>query len=186
MAVLFRNEESAMREKLVAHDIVSTFGRTTATAMATDRPKRSASNRLLRTGRKTQWHCETLWIASSRSYFNEGNTVEQLVLDTLTDQDNQCCVAEPPADYLDSHLTLQISHLKWRFVPAEELPRQHSDVLVESMVRDAQVVTFDREWFILHHRVMRKTTDDQIAIAMVGETRLKFPSLRAVSMDNGF
>lgn len=73
------------------------------------------------------------------TYFNEENTVEQLVPDTLTDRDNQWCVAEPQADYLDSHLTLQISSLKWRFVAAEELPRQHSDVLVESMVRDALI-----------------------------------------------
>lgn len=73
------------------------------------------------------------------SYFNEENTVEQLVLDTLSDRDNQWCVAEPQADYLDSHLTLHISNLKWRFVAAEELPRQHSDVLVESMVRDALI-----------------------------------------------
>ena len=73
------------------------------------------------------------------TYFNEENTVEQLVLDTLTDRDNQWCVAEPQTDYLDSHLTLQISSLKWRFVAAEELPRQHSDVLVESMVRDALI-----------------------------------------------
>ena len=73
------------------------------------------------------------------TYFNEENTVEQLVLDTLSDRDNQWCVAEPQADYLDSHLTLQISSLKWRFVAAEELPRQHSDVLVESMVRDALI-----------------------------------------------
>ncbi len=61
------------------------------------------------------------------------------MLDTLSDRDNQWCVAEPQADYLDSHLTLQISSLKWRFVAAEELPRQHSDVLVESMVRDALI-----------------------------------------------
>jgi type I restriction enzyme R subunit len=73
------------------------------------------------------------------SCFNEENTVEQLVLDTLTDKDSQWCVAESQADYLDSHLTLHISNLKWRFVSAEELPRQHSDVLVESMVRDALI-----------------------------------------------
>jgi type I restriction enzyme R subunit len=73
------------------------------------------------------------------TYFNEENTVEQLVLDTLSNRDNQWRVAEPKADYLDSHLTLQISSLKWRFVSAEELPRQHSDVLVESMVRDALI-----------------------------------------------
>lgn len=28
------------------------------------------------------------------TYFNEGNTVEQLVLDTLSDRDNQWCVSE--------------------------------------------------------------------------------------------
>lgn len=39
------------------------------------------------------------------TYFNEENTVEQLVLDTLTDKDSQWCVAEPQADYLDSRLT---------------------------------------------------------------------------------
>ncbi len=78
--------------------------------------------------------------------FNEENTVEQLVLDTLTDRDSQWCVAEPQADYLDSPFTtqtsnssLQTSNFKWRFVSAEELPRQHSDVLVESMVRDALI-----------------------------------------------
>ena len=76
---------------------------------------------------------------SEMTYFNEENTVEQLVLDTLTDKDNQWRVADPQADYLDSHLTLHISNLKWRFVAAEELPRQHSDVLVESMVRDALI-----------------------------------------------
>jgi len=73
------------------------------------------------------------------TYFNEENTVEQLVLDTLSDRDNQWCVSEPQADYLDSHHTLQKTSLKWRFVSAEELPRQHSDVLVETFVRDALI-----------------------------------------------
>jgi type I restriction enzyme, R subunit len=31
------------------------------------------------------------------SYFNEENTVEQLVLDTLTDQDNQWCATPSSA-----------------------------------------------------------------------------------------
>lgn len=46
--------------------------------------------------------------------FNEDNTVEQLILDTLTANG-------------------------WKYIPAEELPRQHSDVLVEPMVRDALI-----------------------------------------------
>lgn len=44
----------------------------------------------------------------------------------------------------------------------------------------------DRDRFILHHRVMVKSTDNQVAFAMVGETKQKFPTLRAVSMDKGF
>ena len=44
----------------------------------------------------------------------------------------------------------------------------------------------DRDRFILHHRVMEKSTDDQVAVAMVDETRQRFPALRAVSMDKGF
>jgi hypothetical protein len=44
----------------------------------------------------------------------------------------------------------------------------------------------DQNRFILHHRVMVKTTDDKVAFAMVGETKQKFPTLRAVSMDKGF
>jgi len=44
----------------------------------------------------------------------------------------------------------------------------------------------DQDRFILHHRVMVKSTDDRVAFAMVGETKQKFSKLRAVSMDKGF
>ncbi len=45
--------------------------------------------------------------------FNEENTVEQMVLDTIC------------------------KGMDWRFVPADDLPRQHSYALVEPMVREA-------------------------------------------------
>jgi len=73
------------------------------------------------------------------SDFNEENTVEQMVLDTLCGKAESNLIAEPQADYLSSHIALHTSNLSWRFVPADELPRQHSDVLVESMVRDALI-----------------------------------------------
>ena len=64
--------------------------------------------------------------------FNEENTVEQMVLDTLCGSVTSNMVAEELAGYG--------GEIKgWRFVAAEELPRQHSDVLVESMVRDALI-----------------------------------------------
>jgi len=64
--------------------------------------------------------------------FNEENTVEQMVLDTLCGGVTSNMVAEELASYGGEVKS-------WRFVAAEELPRQHSDVLVESMVRDALI-----------------------------------------------
>jgi len=64
--------------------------------------------------------------------FNEENTVEQMVLDTLCEGVTSNMVAEERACYGDEIKS-------WRFVAAEELPRQHSDVLVESVVRDALI-----------------------------------------------
>ena len=64
--------------------------------------------------------------------FNEENTVEQMVLDTLAGNMSANMVAEERACYSGDFKG-------WRFIPAEELPRQHSDVLVESMLRNALI-----------------------------------------------
>lgn len=42
--------------------------------------------------------------------FNEDNTIEQMIISTLKSNG-------------------------WKYIPAEELPRMHSDVLVEPMVK---------------------------------------------------
>jgi len=64
--------------------------------------------------------------------FNEENTVEQMVIDTLCGGVSGGVVAEERSRYGDK--------IKgWRFIPADDLPRQHSDVLVESIVRDALI-----------------------------------------------
>jgi type I restriction enzyme R subunit len=64
--------------------------------------------------------------------FNEENTVEQMVLDTLCGSVSSFQIADERASYG--------GEVKgWRFVPAEKLPRSSSDVLVESMVRDALI-----------------------------------------------
>jgi len=44
----------------------------------------------------------------------------------------------------------------------------------------------DQLGFILHHRVMERQTDDELAVPMVEETQARFPSLRQVSFDKGF
>jgi type I restriction enzyme R subunit len=64
--------------------------------------------------------------------FNEENTVEQMVLDTL-------CTSVPGGQ--DENVSGIRPEGKgcWQFVPAEELGRQYSDLLVESKVRDALI-----------------------------------------------
>jgi type I restriction enzyme R subunit len=62
--------------------------------------------------------------------FDEENTIEQMDLNMLCDGVTSNMIAEELANY-------RSGTKGWRFVSAEELPRQHPDVLVESMVRDA-------------------------------------------------
>ncbi len=63
------------------------------------------------------------------SHFDEGNTVEQMVLDTL---------AGGTTGRVAEQHDLYAGEIKgWRFIPAESLPRQHSAVFVEDEVRDA-------------------------------------------------
>jgi transposase, IS5 family len=44
----------------------------------------------------------------------------------------------------------------------------------------------DQHQFILHHIVMEKQTDDQVAVPMVDETKKRFPNLSTCSFDKGF
>jgi hypothetical protein len=44
----------------------------------------------------------------------------------------------------------------------------------------------DQHQFILHHHVMERQTDDQIAVTMVTEAKKRFPTLNACSFDKGF
>ncbi len=44
----------------------------------------------------------------------------------------------------------------------------------------------DQHQFILHHQVMQKKTDDQVAVSMVAAAQKRFPELHACSFDKGF
>lgn len=44
----------------------------------------------------------------------------------------------------------------------------------------------DQHQFILHHQVMQKQTDDQVAVSMVGEAKKRLTNLNACSFDKGF
>lgn len=64
--------------------------------------------------------------------FNEENTVEQMVLDTLCGPSSPDTVQEAPNAYGQSTK-------EWRFIAADDLGRQHNEVFVESMLRDALI-----------------------------------------------
>ena len=44
----------------------------------------------------------------------------------------------------------------------------------------------DQHQFLLHHQVMEKETDNQVAVSMVNETKERFPDLSTCSFDKGF
>jgi hypothetical protein len=47
-------------------------------------------------------------------------------------------------------------------------------------------VVEDQHGFILHHQVMEKTTDDQVAVPITEQTKKRFPQLESMSFDKGF
>lgn len=66
----------------------------------------------------------------------------------------------------------------------EWISKGKAGVPVELGLRVA--VVEDQHRFILHHQVMAKTTDDQIAVALVEQTQTRFPGVKTMSFDKGF
>jgi hypothetical protein len=100
-----------------------------------------------------------------------------------------------------AHAKRQIDQIERRVMKGETIPhgekvfslfepqtewisKGKAGVPVELGLRVAVVES--REGFILHHTIMEKQTDDQIAVAIVKETQTKFPSFKACSFDKGF
>lgn len=104
-------------------------------------------------------------------------------------------------DIYMGHARRQIDQIDQRILRGEPIPHKekvfsifepHTDwiskgkagVPVELGLRVC--VVEDKNQFILHHKVMEKCTDDQVAVPIVEETKKRFPKLRAISMDKGF
>ena len=100
-----------------------------------------------------------------------------------------------------NHATRQIEQITRRVLNGEDIPHNekvfsvfetHTEwiskgkagVLVELGLKVC--ILEDQHQFILHHRVMEKETDDQVAVAMVTEAKKRFPKLNACSFDKGF
>ena len=104
-------------------------------------------------------------------------------------------------DHYLAHAERQIEQIRRRVIQGEVIPHDekvfsifqpHTEwiskgkagVPVELGLRVC--VLEDRHRFILHHRVMVKETDDQVAVAMVTGAKERFPRLSLCSFDKGF
>jgi len=100
-----------------------------------------------------------------------------------------------------AHGERQIEQIRRRVLYGERIPHEekvfsifepHTEwiskgkagVPVELGLRVA--ISEDQHGFILYHQVMEKTTDDQIAIALVEQSCARFAEVRSASMDKGF
>jgi hypothetical protein len=103
-------------------------------------------------------------------------------------------------DYL-KHADRQVDQIRRRVLEGEAIPhaekvfsifQPHTEwiskgkagVPVELGLRVC--VVEDQHRFILHHRVMEKTTDDQIAVLIAEQAKQRFPTMAAISFDKGF
>ncbi len=100
-----------------------------------------------------------------------------------------------------AHAVRQIDQISRRIIKDEKIPHNekvfslfepHTEwiskgkagVPVELGVRTC--VLEDQYGFILHHQVMQKQTDEQVALCMVRDTKKHFPTLSVCSFDKGF
>ena len=106
-----------------------------------------------------------------------------------------------PLDGFMVHAERQIDQIRRRVLWGEVIPHNekvfsifepHTEWIVKGkagvpMELGLRVcVVEEHHGFILHHQVMEKTTDDQIAVDIIKETKARFPSLYSTSFDKGF
>lgn len=119
----------------------------------------------------------------------------------LADQHAVCALQLAKPRQFIAHAHRQIDQIDRRVLKGETIPHAekvfslfepHTEwiakgkagVPVELGLRVAIVES--REGFILHHQVMEKQTDDQMAVSLVEVTQKQFPSFRACRYDKGF
>jgi transposase, IS5 family len=144
----------------------------------------------------------------------DGITATQTYIDTCADLFNRACATVTPFQthilygglaqevlYFIEQGTMQIDRICRRYFKGETIPHDekvfslfepHTEWIVKGKAGISQelglrvciVESSDR--FILHHMVMEKQSDDQIAVRITKETKERFSELRSCSYDKGF
>lgn len=147
-----------------------------------------------------------LVIAAHQTYLNAATgylSKAQATLVTLTtpDMNQNDLAAKADIDGFIAHAQRQIDQIKRRVIIGETIAHEEKVFSVfephtEWISKGKAGVPFelglkvcileDQHQFILHHQIMQKTTDDQVAVSMVADTKKRFPNLHACSFDKGF
>jgi hypothetical protein len=100
-----------------------------------------------------------------------------------------------------THAERQMDQIRRRVVEGETIPHhekvfslfeEHTEWINKGKAGVPQelglkiCVVKDQFGFLLHHRVMQKETDDQIAVQIIEETKERFPRLISCTFDKGF
>lgn len=100
-----------------------------------------------------------------------------------------------------AHARRQIEQIQRRVIRGESIPHEekvfsvfeeHTEWICKGKAGVTQELGLkvclleDQHKFILHHKIMRRQTDEQVAIEMVSAARAKHPSLNGCSFDKGF
>jgi hypothetical protein len=99
------------------------------------------------------------------------------------------------------HAERQIDQIKRRVVEGEKIPHsekvfsifeEHTEWICKGKAGVPQelglkvCILEDQYGFILHHRVMQKETDDQVAVPMIQGAKDRYPQLNTCSFDKGY
>jgi IS5 family transposase len=124
------------------------------------------------------------------------NTLENLDLVSIND-----AMMKDAIKKFVQHAQRQINQIERRVICGEKIPHDekvfsifepHTEWVVKGKAGVPVelglkvCIQEDQYQFILHHQVMQKQTDEQIAICMVEETQKRFPDFKVNSFDKGF
>jgi len=145
-----------------------------------------------------------LIIAAHLAYLDLAVAVVEKARETLlgvtTSNVCACILIDEIRRYI-AHAERQIDQIRRRVIEDKTIPHhekvfsifeEHTEWINKGKAGISQelglkvCILKDQFGFILHHRVMQNETDDQIAVAIIEETKKRFPALGSCSFDKGF
>ena len=155
-----------------------------------DEAKRQAKQTQINVAYQTYIEQADLYVQRARATSQRLNRAHGVPTVLLADLDTYLAHAERQIDQIRRRILLgeKIPHTEKVFSlfqpHTEWISKGKAGVPVELGVRVA--VVEDQHRFILHHQVMEKTTDDQVAVTLAEQTQARFSALQAMSFDKGF